>query len=144
MVMVSKCLLGENCKYSGGHNYRSEIFQLSEEILSFCPECSGGLKTPRQPAEIEEGFDGFDVIDGKAKVYNKINEDVTAEFLSGAKKALEVAKANGITKAYFKQSSPSCGNLKIYDGTFSGNKKSGAGVTAALFIKNGIEVIGIE
>ena len=54
-IAVSACLLGENCKYSGGNN-RSECL-LSElakhpeiEIIPVCPEVAGGLPAPRPPA----------------------------------------------------------------------------------------------
>ncbi len=144
MIMVSACLTGRNCKYSGGNNYRPEIAELSGEKIEFCPEHIGGLPIPRAPSEIEEGYDGFDVIDGKAKVFDKNGTDVTAQFVLGAIKALETVLSKNIRKVYFKQSSPSCGCGLIYDGTFGGVKKPGFGVTAALLKRNNIEVIGIE
>jgi uncharacterized protein YbbK (DUF523 family) len=39
-----------------------------------------------------------------------------------------------------KESSPSCGSSQVYDGSFQGNKIPGQGVTAALLMKNDIEV----
>jgi uncharacterized protein YbbK (DUF523 family) len=36
--------------------------------------------------------------------------------------------------------SPSCGSTEIYNGSFSGVKKSGQGVTAALLTQHGIKV----
>ena len=53
----------------------------------------------------------------------------------------EEALKNGAELAILKQSSPSCGSGNIYDGTFTGNKISGDGITAALLKKNGIKVI---
>ncbi len=143
MIMVSACLLGRNCKYSGGNNYRSEL-DCDDEFLEFCPECAGGLEIPRAPAEIEPGFCGDDVISGRACVKDKEGKNVTEQFIKGAQAALEIAVSHNIKKAMLKQSSPSCGCGLIYDGTFSGTKKKGDGVTAALLKKNGIEVIGIE
>lgn len=67
-------------------------------------------------------------------------KDVTDNFYQGAKKALEKAVENGIKKAVLKQASPSCGSKEIYDGTFSGNKISGMGITAKLLFENGIEI----
>ncbi len=144
MVMVSACLLGKNCKYNGGNNLREEMTSLMEGKIEFCPECEGGLSVPRIPSEIEPGFDGFDVVAGRARVFDKNGNDVTAEFIKGAEMTLETALKNNIEKAYLKQSSPSCGCGLIYDGSFGGMKKSGFGVTAALLKINGIEVVGVE
>lgn len=47
-------------------------------------------------------------------------------------------------KAILKEYSPSCGSNKIFDGTFSGIKIDGAGITARLLKENGIEVISEE
>ena len=52
-LLVSACLLGENCKYSGGNNYSPAAAALAErfELIPVCPEQLGGLPTPRVPAE---------------------------------------------------------------------------------------------
>jgi uncharacterized protein YbbK (DUF523 family) len=49
-------------------------------------------------------------------------------------------KNKKITTVILKEGSPSCGCNIIYDGTFSGVKKKGVGVTTALFHKNKIIV----
>ena len=38
-VLVSACLLGENCKYNGGNNYNSVVaeFVQDKEVISICP-----------------------------------------------------------------------------------------------------------
>ncbi|MNF06012.1 hypothetical protein D3C80_2058740 [compost metagenome] len=66
--------------------------------------------------------------------------DVTAEFIAGAEKALALAEANGCTHALLIDGSPSCGSVAIYDGSFSGIKHAGNGVTAALLERAGITV----
>ncbi len=144
MIMVSACLMGKNCKYNGGNNLRTDLSGLIDSAIFVCPEVWGGMTTPRLPSEIECGFSGEDVLDGKAKIFSSDMKDVTEHFTSGAKKVLETALKHGITKAYLKQSSPSCGCGKIYDGTFTGTKKDGDGVLTALLKRNGIEVTGIE
>ncbi len=70
--------------------------------------------------------------------------DVTEQFLAGARKTLAVARAVGAKQAILKERSPSCGSCMIYDGTFSGGKKPGLGVTAALLRRHGIEVVSEE
>ena len=53
-IMVSACLLGQNCKYSGGNNRDERVLAFLEghEVIPVCPEVMGGLPTPRPPAEI--------------------------------------------------------------------------------------------
>lgn len=132
-ILVSACLYGYCCKYDGGNNIlKSPLFQVLKNtgrLVPVCPEELGGLSTPRIPSEIKDG-----------KVYNKEGEDVTAFFEKGAQKALEIAKKEGVRVAILKQGSPSCGSKRICDGTFSGTKISGEGITARKLIENGIPV----
>lgn len=86
------------------------------------------------------GGDGFDVLDGTARVIDSEGNDVTQQFIDGAYRALNVAQTIGATTAILKKNSPSCGSNFIYDGSFSGNRKKGVGVTAALLIRNGLLV----
>lgn len=145
MILVSRCLCGEQCKYNGGHNYREEVAKLcnQEAVVLACPEVLGGLPTPRIPAEIIGGS-GEDVLAGKAYVVTKTGKDVTKAFIEGAYKALEIAQAHGATQAILKANSPSCGCGSIYDGTFKGMLIPGLGVTAALLKAHGIEVMTEE
>lgn len=132
-IIVSACLLGENCKYSGGNNKCDEVIALAEkfEIIPVCPECFGGLPIPRVPSEIRDG-----------RVYSKTGEDLTEAFLSGAEQTLYIAKEANAPCAVLKENSPSCGFGKIYDGTFSGNKIDGNGTTAQLLYDNEIQIFG--
>ncbi|MDI3534569.1 MAG: hypothetical protein PWQ82_934 [Thermosediminibacterales bacterium] len=145
MILVSACLTGLCCKYNGGSNYNEKVYKLVEmrKAIPFCPEQLGGLPTPRPPSEIING-DGKDIFLGKAKVINSSGEDVTQKFIKGAEESLKLAKTMRVKKAILKSRSPSCGCGMIYDGTFSGRKKKGNGVTAELFMQNGIEVITEE
>ena len=132
-IIVSACLLGENCKYNGGNNKCDDIIALAEEfeIIPVCPECFGGLPIPRVPSEIKDG-----------RVYSKTGEDLTEAFLSGAEQTLYIAKEANAPCAVLKENSPSCGFGKIYDGTFSGNKIDGNGITAQLLYDNEIQIFG--
>jgi len=66
--------------------------------------------------------------------------EVTPAFLAGARAALDLAEAQGITIALLKETSPSCGSTFIYDGSFSKIRIQGVGVTTALLRHNGIHV----
>ncbi|RXT15302.1 DUF523 domain-containing protein [Ammoniphilus sp. CFH 90114] len=145
MRVVSACLMGCECRYDKKSNLIMDIEQLVREgtALPVCPEQLGGLPTPRNPAEIVGG-DGFDVLNGTAKVIDNQGNDVTSQFIDGARQALRIAQTVGATEAVLKERSPSCGSHMIYDGTYSNSKKKGVGVTAALFIQNGIHVSSEE
>ena len=134
-VLVSACLLGVDCKYNGGNNYDEEIFKELEkyELIPVCPEIFGGLSTHRKPSEIVGD-----------KVINNEGLDVTNNFKRGAEETLELAKKLGVKKAILKAKSPSCGNGKIYDGTFTGTIIDGDGITTKLLKENGIEVITLK
>ncbi|QIO07299.1 DUF523 domain-containing protein [Acinetobacter shaoyimingii] len=139
--LISACLVGHPVRYDGKHCLHSKLKALikTEQAVVICPEVAGGLSTPRLPAEIVGG-DGFDVLQGQAKVLNSIGEDVTQAFLYGAHQALEWAKAHHVTHVILKANSPSCGASLIYDGTFTGQKIQGNGVTSALLKQHGFEV----
>jgi uncharacterized protein YbbK (DUF523 family) len=141
-ILVSRCLLGHRVRYDGGANGPFDQLQMwldEGRVVPLCPEVAGGLPTPRAAAEIPGG-QGTQVLDGEASVMTTEGEDVSAQFLSGAYQALELVQKHGIRIAILKANSPSCGNLLTYDGTFSGVKVSGEGVTAALLKRHGVQV----
>ncbi|MEL7567662.1 MAG: DUF523 domain-containing protein [Dehalobacterium sp.] len=145
MIMISACLLGANCKYSGGNNKNPQLISLLKDknVIPVCPEELGGLTTPREPAEIINGT-GLEVLQDKAKICAKDGTDITKYFLKGAKKIKEIAESHHIDLAIMKERSPSCGVDKIYDGSFQGKVIPGSGVSTTLLKKMGISVISEE
>ena len=145
MIIVSACLLGENCKYSGGNNKSENVIKYLEdkEYILVCPEQLGGLSTPRNPSEIITygNKDVNDVLSGCTKVLSNKGIDVTKNFIQGAEETLKIAKEHNAKTAILKAGSPSCGYKKIYDGTFLGNKIQGMGVTAAILNKENIALL---
>lgn len=143
-VLISACLLGHAVRYDGKGKPLShpaiERWKQQGRLVTICPEMAGGMPVPRPPAEIENGACGLDVLEGRARVLEVTGGDVTAEFIAGARKALAFAQENGCTYALLIDGSPSCGSVAIYDGSFSGIKHAGNGVTAALLQKAGIAV----
>ncbi len=142
MDIVSACLVGAPCRYDGkgcSDDLAVRLF-LEGEVLPVCPEVLGGLCTPRVPCEIVSGT-GDDVLQGYTAVHDASGNDITKEFLAGAKRTLDLCRAVGAKKAYLKSQSPSCGCEMIHDGSFTGKLRQGIGVTAALLRREGIEVI---
>lgn len=141
-ILCSACLLGVNCQYNGKNKLNKKLITLlkKEILIPVCPEQLGGLATPRPAAEIKGG-DGYDVLSGKAKVARKNGKNVTKNFIFGAREASKIARFYQVKKAILKQNSPSCGCGLTYDGSFTGKKIKGDGVTTALLKKNRIKVI---
>ena len=130
--MVSACLLGTPCRYDGASRPCGELARLEvlgHRLIPVCPEVMGGLPTPRDPAERQGD-----------KVISCAGKDVTKAYTKGAETALYFAKLNHVDFAVMKAKSPSCGKGLIYDGTFTGNKIPGNGVTVELLNANGIPV----
>ena len=134
-IMVSACLLGENCKYNGGNNLNEKVLNYinGHEVIPVCPEVLGGLPIPRVPAEIVNGV-----------VTTKDGRNVDVEFRKGAEIALEMAKKEQVDLVILQSRSPSCGVKQIYDGTFSGTRIDGQGVFARLLKENGFKMIDVE
>ncbi|MGI2260632.1 DUF523 domain-containing protein [Shewanella sp. GXUN23E] len=132
-ILISSCLLGNQVRYDGGDNRLTESciakWQAQGRLCVICPEVSGGLPTPRAPAEQRGG-----------QVITCDGQDVTAQFHLGANLALAVAQAEGVKMAILKARSPSCGSMRIYDGSFSRTLTDGDGLTAAALKQAGIRV----
>lgn len=145
-ILVSRCLLGHAVRYDGGaHGPFSllERWQQEGRVVPVCPEVAGGLPTPRAPAEIAGG-QGARVLDGQLPVLTSEGEDVSAAFVEGAEQALALVARHGIRLALLKARSPSCGNREAYDGSFSGTRVVGEGVTAAALRRAGVQVFSEE
>ena len=134
-VLVSACLLGVACRYDGASKGLPDSvlreLMARHTLVPACPEQLGGLPTPRTPSE-RLG----------SRVVARTGVDVTDADTRGAQQARARAQRGGGTAALLKQRSPSCGKGEVYDGTFTGTRVSGDGVTAALLSAHGIRVYG--
>ena len=132
-VLVSACLLGEKVRYHGGDApcASAVLARWRDEgrLVPFCPEVAGGLPVPRPAAEIQG-----------ARVLTRAGADVSAYFHEGARRAAALAARLGIRVAVLKEGSPSCGSGFVYDGSFTGARRPGKGVTATLLEEQGLRV----
>ena len=129
-VLISLCLMGIECRYDGGSNAidPGRLGALCQ-LIPVCPEQLGGLPTPRTPSERLNG-----------RVVTRDGADVTAAFERGADQACRLADIFGARLALLKARSPSCGSGEIYDGSFTGVRVPGDGVTARRLKDMGIRV----
>lgn len=131
-VLVSACLLGENCKYNGGNNYSSAVaeFVRGKEILSICPELMAGMGCPRTPIEIVDGV-----------LMDRDGKNVDAAMREVVEMAMKQLSSEEIQCAVLQSRSPTCGVNQVYDGSFSGKLIPGAGIFAQALKEAGYRVI---
>jgi uncharacterized protein YbbK (DUF523 family) len=142
-ILVSACLMGHKVRYNGSEKTPvSDIltrWQQEERLVIHCPELAAGLAIPRLPAEIV-GDGGQAVMAERACILESDGTDVTAHYQLAAWLALRTAQETNCSAALLTDGSPTCGSAFIYDGSFSGHKKTGMGVAAALLREHGIQV----
>jgi len=133
-IAVSACLLGYASAYDGKSRLDLDLIRRlrGRVLIPVCPEVQGGMPTPRIPSEIQNGSE---------RVCDRSGNDVSLCFHKGAEATLKLMKESGSTMAVLKDGSPSCGSRTIHDGTFSGKKISGAGITCRRLRENGIKVL---
>lgn len=130
-IAVSACLLGENCKYSGGNNLNQAVadFVRGHEVIPVCPERRCGMPAPRPRVEILNG-----------RLVDEFGKDVDALYRQGVADTLADLGEEKVDLAILQPRSPTCGAYQVYDGTFSGKLLEGRGALAAALQERGIPV----
>lgn len=134
-ILVSACLLGENCKYNGGNNYSPAVaeFVRGKEVLTICPEMMAGMGCPRTPMEIVDGV-----------LMDRDGKNVDAAMRKAVARVLEQIRQEEIQCAILQSRSPTCGVNQVNDGSFSGKRISGSGIFAQALKDAGYRVIDAE
>ncbi len=134
-ILVSACLLGENCKYNGKNNFSATVadFVRGHEVVTICPEAAAGLGTPRTPIEIVDGV-----------LMDKSGKNVDAALRQTARRLAQELAEQDFDCAVLQPRSPTCGVNQVYDGTFSGTLIAGSGVFAAALKAAGVRVIDAQ
>ena len=146
-ILCSACLHGRACGWDATNNgeypvAHKLITHPRVEVVPFCPE-DFAYGTPRDMSDIHGG-NGYDVLDGKAKVLSEKGEDWTEGMVNAAHKMLALAQKENVHLALLLDMSAACGSQVIYDGNrFAEEKKYqiGAGVAAAQLMRAGFKVI---
>ena len=134
-ILVSACLLGENCKYNGGNNYNPAAveFVRGKEAIPICPEMLAGMGCPRTPIEIVNG-----------RLMDRDGNDVDTAMRKAVEQAMEQISKEDICCAVLQSRSPTCGVNQIYDGSFSGKLIPGSGIFAQALREAGYPVIDVQ
>lgn len=134
-ILISRCFLGDNVRYNKVvltlNHPLITLWQKQNRFITICPEVSGGLSIPREPAEIQQSNN---------EIITTSGVNVSKQFNVGSQQALKLCKLHNIRFALLKESSPSCGSTFIYDGSFTNKKILGQGVTSQLLIQHNIKI----
>ena len=134
-ILVSACLLGENCKYNGGNNYSASVAEYvkDKEVITVCPEVMAGMGIPRTPIEIVDGV-----------LMDRNGNNVDAALRDAVAQAMEHIRNIEIECAILQSRSPTCGVNQVCDGSFSRKLIPGSGVFAQALRDAGHQVIDAE
>ena len=104
-VGVSRCLLGDEVRYDGGHKRHTLLLDVlgpHVEWLPVCPEVEVGMGTPREPVHLVAGADGVRMLGVTS------GRDWTAAMEGFAGPRVAALKAAGVSGYVLKARSPSC------------------------------------
>lgn len=134
-ILVSACLLGENCKYNGDNNYCAAVAEYvkDRDVITVCPEVMAGMGVPRTPIEIVDGVP-----------MDRSGNNVDDALRTAVAQAMELVRNEKIECAILQSRSPTCGVNEVYDGSFSGKLIPGSGVFAQALRDAGYPVIDAE
>lgn len=134
-VLVSACLMGENCKYNGKSNKNDAVidFLKDKEVVRICPERLSGMPAPRSCAELVGGV-----------VTDENGQNVDAAYRKAVELALASIRPEEFDLAVLQSRSPTCGVNQIYDGSFTGRLVPGQGLFAGALAARGCRVVDAE
>jgi len=132
-IGISKCLLGEEVRFDGGHKrdpYVMEILGRFFTWIPVCPEVEIGLGTPRESIQLVETEEGIRLRGTRSK------NDVTERMQDYAGKKVRELGHAALHGFIFKKDSPSCGMQRVRIYNEEGNVKGkGTGMFADVMIR---------
>ena len=146
-VLFSGCLAGLRCGVDGSDNGPHPLMERLRtlptlRLVAFCPE-DVALGTPRGLPDLTGG-DGFDVLEGRARVLLDDGTDVTGPLVRAAERMVDVAQREAVRFAVLMDMSAACGSQVISDGprlVAARKYRVGFGVAAAALFRAGIPVV---
>ncbi len=134
-VLVSACIMGENCKYNGKNNRNDAViaFLKDKEVVRICPELLAGMPIPRPCAELVNGV-----------VTDDSGRNVDAAYRRAVELAMSGIRPEEFDLVILQSRSPTCGVNQIYDGSFTGRLVPGQGLFAKALMERGCKVVDAE
>lgn len=133
-IGISRCLLGDNVRYNGGHQRDSFITDTLSQWCDFvpvCPEVECGLPIPRETMRLVGTLDDYRLVTGKTGI------DHTERMESWARRRLDQLEKDDLVAFIFKIKSPSSGmrGVKVYSPAGNPVSYKGVGLFARDFMK---------
>jgi uncharacterized protein YbgA (DUF1722 family)/uncharacterized protein YbbK (DUF523 family) len=132
-VGISRCLLGEEVRYDGGHKHDGFITGTLGKFFKWvpvCPEVEAGLGTPRESMRLVFTLKGVRLIGVRTQ------KDYTETLSEFSKDRVESLSAIQLCGYILKKDSPSCGmaRVRVY-GSSGMPQKQGIGLFAEALIE---------
>jgi len=130
---ISRCLLGEQVRYDGGHKrdrFLTDVLGRYVEWVPVCPEVEAGLSTPREAMRL--------IGDPEKPQLTTIKSgrNLTRPLALFAERKIEALEQSDLSGYVFKKDSPSCGVERVRVYTESGMpSRTGIGIFARAFIE---------
>ena len=109
-VGVSRCLLGEEVRFDGGHKrdrFLTDVLGRHVEWVPVCPEVEAGFGTPREAMRLLGDAEHPKLITMTSK------RDMTTPLAVYSKRKLEMLEQTELSGYIFKKDSPSCGIERV-------------------------------
>jgi uncharacterized protein YbbK (DUF523 family) len=137
-IGISRCLLGDEVRYDGGHKRDSLILGLfgsHVEWVPVCPEVEIGMGTPREPIQLVASRDGVPSGDERVRLVGvQSREDWTARMGAwAAERVRELARLK-LSGYILKKDSPSCGMDAVPVRHADGVTRTGRGLFAQALV----------
>ena len=133
-IGISRCLLGEEVRFDGGHKrdpFLTQTFGRFVEWVDVCPEVEVGMGIPREAIHLVADSGG--VAAGKAQVRLvgvKSATDWTVQMVRYASARVEALRRAGLSGYVLKKDSPSCGMDRVRVHGTGGVTRDGRGLFA--------------
>jgi uncharacterized protein YbgA (DUF1722 family)/uncharacterized protein YbbK (DUF523 family) len=133
---ISACLLGQEVRFDGGHQWDRFITDTLGKYVEFvpvCPEMECGLGVPREAMRLVGDPDAPRLLTVRTKI------DHTARLVAWARKRVEELEGENLCGFIFKSKSPSSGmeRVKVYPETGPGAPVTrGVGMFARIFMEH--------
>ena len=115
-VGISRCLLGDEVRYDGGHKRTTSVIDLGAcvEWIPVCPEVEIGMGVPRQPVQLVTRAGGAGSTSQRLRLVGvQTGEDWTERMEAWAAQRVAELGGLGISGFVLKARSPSCGPNQV-------------------------------
>ncbi len=112
-VGISRCLLGDEVRYDGGHKFDSSlvsVLSLLVELVPVCPEVEIGMGVPREPIQLVAARHGVPSASARVRLVGVTSRtDWTMAMVEFGARRIDELRAHRLAGFVLKARSPSCG-----------------------------------